>query len=74
MACALLGAGVENLIVYDCRLRARRRKVLAQRLAHEFPTAHLAVTKRPSEAVASVQGIVNATPEEWPKMLRRPFA
>ena len=71
VACALLGAGVENLIVYDVDFE--RAEGLAQRLAHEFPTAHLAVAKEPSEAVASVQGIVNATPVGMAKMPGTPI-
>jgi shikimate dehydrogenase len=66
VSCALLSEGVKNLTIYDVDLR--RSEGLAQRLAPHFPSAHVAVTQEPSDAVRSVQGLVNATPVGMAKM------
>ena len=66
MACALLGEGVKNLIIYD--VDVARAEELAQRLAPQFPSTHVAVTREPSHAVESAQGLVNATPVGMAKM------
>jgi shikimate dehydrogenase len=66
VACALLGEGIKNLIIHD--INVGRAEDLAQRLAPHFPGARVTLTRDPSDAVVSVQGVVNATPVGMAKM------